>query len=286
MSDGSFDIFLAHNSNDKAQVRTICHGLRRRGLKPWLDEEQIVAGQSFQKMLQFAIPVVRSAAIFLGSDGLGNWQNEEVELLLETCKKADKPVFLALLPGVNETDIPNELGFLKIKHWVSFNDGPPNAMHEIESGVRGTPADPFSDVLLCYSDDDLLEVRALDKLLRDKGIDTWKQGLNASSLQLKVLTDIDEHLARIWSLVVCIGSGSVPWKQDIVADVILEFREAHRPVIPVILNTAPNGEVRLPVYLRRLGRVDFRNPQPVPLDRLVVGITEDMAINGITIASS
>jgi len=142
MADGNFDIFLAHNSHDKSHVRTICHGLRRRGLRPWFDEEQIVAGQSFQKVIQLAIPVVRSAVVFLGQDGLGNWQEEEVELLLDTCKKADKPVFLALLPGVAATSIPNELGFLRIKHWVSFNDGQPKAMHEIESGVRGAPADP------------------------------------------------------------------------------------------------------------------------------------------------
>jgi len=284
MSDGEFDIFLAHNSDDKAHVRTVCHSLRRRGLRPWFDEEQIVAGQSFQKVIQLAIPAVRSAAVFLGPDGIGNWQEEEVELLLDTCKKAEKPVFLALLPGVKESDIPDELGFLKIKHWVSFDGGHPNAMQEIESGVRGALADPFSDVILCYSDDDLPEVQTLDQELKDRGVDTWRLGLNASSLQLKVLTDVDEQLNRIWSLAVCIGKGIPPWKQDIVADVILEFREAHRPVIPVILNTVPDGDIRLPVYLRRLGLVDFRSSDPVPLDRLVLGITEDTPTNGITMA--
>jgi hypothetical protein len=202
MTNGDFDIFLAHNSHDKPEIRAICHDLRRRGLRPWFDEEQIVAGQSFQKVIQLAVPVVRSAAVFLGPDGLGNWQEEEVELLLDTCKKADKPLFLALLPGLNENDIPPELSFLKIKHWVSFNDGRNKAMHEIESGVRGKPADPFSDVLLCYSDDDLPEVYTLANHLQERGIDTWRQGLNASSLQLKVLTAVDEQLNRIWSLAV------------------------------------------------------------------------------------
>lgn len=265
MTNGNFDIFLAHNSHDKSEIRAICHGLRRRGLRPWFDEEQIVAGESFQKVIQFAVPVVRSAAICLGPNGLGNWQEEEVELLLDTCKKAQKRVFLALLPGVDEGDIPKELGFLKVKHWVSFGDGRNKAMHDIESGIRGEPADPFSDVLLCYSDDDLPDVHSIESQLQEKGIDAWKQGLNASSLQLKVLTAIDEQLTRIWSLAVCIGSGDAPWKQDIVADLILEFREAHRPVIPVILNTAPDGDIRLPVYLRRLGLVDqpFKGGKPM-----------------------
>lgn len=274
MTNEIFDIFLAHNSHDKPEIRAICHGLRRRGLTPWFDDEQIVAGESFQKVIQLAIPVVRSAAICLGPHGLGNWQEEEVELLLDTCKKAQKKVFLALLPGVNEDDIPKELGFIKVKHWVSFSNGRNKAMGDIESGIRGEPANPFSDVLLCYSDDDLPEVRSIESQLQKFGIDTWRHGLNVSSLQLKVLTAIDEQLNRIWSLAVCIGSGDAPWKQDIVADLILEFREAHRPVIPVILNTASDRDIRLPVYLRRLGLVDFRGAEEKQLERLVVGITE------------
>jgi TIR domain len=275
MADGEFDIFLAHNSYDKPRVLAIHHGLKRRGLKPWLDEEQVVAGMSFQKVIQIAVPTARSAAVFLGRDGLGNWQEEEVELLLDMCKKAGKPLFLVLLPGVNDADIPDKLGFLKQRHWVSFNDGRNKALDEIESGVLGLPATPFSDVLLCYNNDDLISVRDVEVQLQKRGVDTWKEGLNASSLQLSVLRDVDEQLNRIWSLAVCIGSRYGPWEQDIVADVILEFREAHRPVIPVILNTAPNSEIRMPVYLRRLGFVDFRVTEPSAIDRLVLGITDD-----------
>jgi TIR domain len=275
MADGEFDIFLAHNSYDKSHIRAIHYGLKRRGLKPWLDEERIVAGQSFQKVIQIAVPAARSAAVFLGQDGLGNWQEEEVELLLDTCKKAGKPLFLVLLPGVNDADIPYELGFLKQKHWVSFNDGRNKALDEIESGVRGLPTTPFSDVLLCYNNDDLIPVREVEAQLQKRGVDTWKQGLNASSLQLSVLRNVDEQLNRIWSLAVCIGSSCGPWEQDIVADVILEFRESHRPVIPVILNTAPNSEIRMPVYLRRLGLVDFRVTEPSAIDRLVLGVIDD-----------
>jgi hypothetical protein len=279
MADAGFDIFLAHNSHDKPRIREISHGLKRRGLKPWLDEEQIVVGQSFQKVIQTAIPVVRSAVVFVGQDGLGNWQEEEVQLLLDTCKKADKPLFLALLPGVDDNDIPPELGFLKQKHWVSFNNGRNKALHEIESGVRGTPAAPYSDVLICYKDDDLLLAREIELQLKKDEIDTWKTGLNSSYLQLSVLRELDEQLDRIWSLAVCVGDSGGPWEQDIVADLILEFREAHRPVIPVILSNAPDDDIRLPVYLRRLGFVDFRRQEPVPIDRLVLGIIGDVQVN-------
>ncbi|WP_292866699.1 hypothetical protein [Nostoc sp. LPT] len=52
--------------------------LVRRGLKPWLDEEQIRPGYSFQDEIQQAIPVVKCAAIFIGSQGLGRLQSWEL----------------------------------------------------------------------------------------------------------------------------------------------------------------------------------------------------------------
>lgn len=276
MAENDFDIFLAHNGNDKPQIRVIGHGLKRRGLKPWLDDEQILAGQSFQKVIQAAVPRVRAATAFLGPNGLGNWQEEEVELLFDMCKKANKPFFLTLLPGVHT--IPDSLGFLNQKHWVSFDNGAYNALQEIESGVRGAPASPFFDVLFCYSNDDVLEVREIETQLMEKNVHPWNGGLNASALQLSVLRDLDKYLDRIWSLAVIVGRNTGPWEQDIIADLILEFREGHRSVIPVVLNTAPKNELNLPVYLRRLGRVDFRLQDPPPFDRLVSGITEGSAV--------
>lgn len=279
MAEHTFDVFMAHNNDDKPQVRAICHGLRRRGLKPWLDEDQILAGQSFMKIIQAAVPCVRAATVCVGKGGLGNWQEEEVELLFDMCKQANKPLFLTLLPGVEE--IPNELGFLKQKHWVSFRAGIHKALHEIESGVRGKLAAPFFDVLLCYNNEDVLEVREVESQLKQAQIHPWNDGLNASSLQLSILRGLDEQLGRIWSLAVFVGSNSGPWAQDIVADLILEFREGHRPVIPVILNTAPDQDLAIPVYLRRLGRIDFRQEDPPAFDRLVLGITDTERAAGI-----
>ncbi len=54
-----FDVFLAHNSVDKPQVRVIAKKLRERGLKPWLDEEQIPPGMSFQDEIHRTIYELR-----------------------------------------------------------------------------------------------------------------------------------------------------------------------------------------------------------------------------------
>ena len=270
MAEQDFDIFLAHNSDDKPKIRAISHGLRRRGLKPWLDEEQILAGQSFQKVLQTAIPCVRAATVLIGQTGLGNWQEEEVQLLFNSCKKANKPLFLTLLPGVDE--VPIELGFLEQKHWVSFRNGVHKALHDMESGVRGAPAAPFFDILFCFNGEDVAEVRGIEKHLEEAQLHPWKEGLNASALQLSVLRELDKDFERISSLAVFVGRDSGPWEQDIVADLILEFREHHRPVIPIILTSA-NEKPKLPVYLKRLGYIDLRDGATETLDRLTFGIT-------------
>ncbi len=103
MSSGfEFDVFLAHNSLDKPQVRKISAKLRERGLKPWLDEEQIPPGKLFQDEIQKAIPKIKSAAMIIGSQGLGNWQTLELKTLISQFVNRKIPVIPVLLVGVNK----------------------------------------------------------------------------------------------------------------------------------------------------------------------------------------
>ena len=50
-----FDVFLAHSSKDKPLIRHIYRELKQRGVRPWLDEEEIKPGKQFQKEIQQAI---------------------------------------------------------------------------------------------------------------------------------------------------------------------------------------------------------------------------------------
>jgi TIR domain len=47
-----FDVFLCHNSEDKPAVRDIARKLSEENIKPWLDEEQIRPGTSWQTALE------------------------------------------------------------------------------------------------------------------------------------------------------------------------------------------------------------------------------------------
>jgi len=74
-----FDVFLCHNSEDKPAVREIARRLVGEGIKPWLDEEEIRPGTSWQTAIAEQIKNIRSATVFLGENGLGPWQNEEIQ---------------------------------------------------------------------------------------------------------------------------------------------------------------------------------------------------------------
>lgn len=132
-----FDVFLAHNSQDKPQVRAIANELKRRGIKPWLDEERIRPGSSFQQEIQQAIPLVKTAAIFIGVQGLGPWQVLELESLVQECVTNNIHIIPVLLPGVSA--IPENLRFLRRYRFVSFpwqvNDV--EALNLLEWGITG-----------------------------------------------------------------------------------------------------------------------------------------------------
>jgi len=171
MSTGyQFDVFLAHNSQDKPLIWAIYHKLQSYGLKPWLDEEHIPPGTTFQDEIQEAISQVKSAAIFFGTSGLGRWQNYELQALFDQCVEREIPVIPVFLPGISQ--ISSNLLFLKQVHAVTFKDGieDEQALAKLYWGITRKKLEPkiekpFDPSLI---EDNLLSERAIDySKLRD-----------------------------------------------------------------------------------------------------------------------
>jgi hypothetical protein len=91
-----FDVFLCHNSEDKPAVREIAQKLIGAGIKPWLDAEQIRPGTTWQTALGEQIESIKSAAVFVGENGLGPWQNEEIQAFLSQFMERKSPVIPAV----------------------------------------------------------------------------------------------------------------------------------------------------------------------------------------------
>jgi len=277
MTNQHFDVFLAHNSQDKPQVRAISDQLKRRGLKVWLDEEQILPGTVFQDVIQQALQNVRCAAIFIGLGGLGRWQILEARSLLSRFVDANIPVIPVLLPGVE--GIPEHLLFLQELNYVKFDHGIDDcaALDKLESGIRQKPVrtrlenSRHFDILLFYNDEDRNEVKQIAEQLKERQIQPWLIGeVRPGTSWQRLLT---EQIDKINSVAVFIGRNGGPWQKEEIESFIWEFIEIGRPVIPVILPTIQQ-EPNLPIYLKRKVLVDFRQQDLDPITQLIEGIPE------------
>jgi hypothetical protein len=132
-----FDVFMAHNADDKESVRSICQSLQMHGIYPWIDVEQIRPGTSFQKGIQSAIRKVQAAAIVLGPAGVGRWQDIEIPTIIEQAVKRGIPVIPVLLPGLER--IPDDLLFLEQLNYVKFEETVREeaALQQLISGITG-----------------------------------------------------------------------------------------------------------------------------------------------------
>jgi TIR domain len=116
-----FDVFLSHNGKDKPMVRAIGEALKARNISVWLDEWQLVPGQPWQQALENIIETTKAAAVLVGNDGLGPWEQPEVRACLSEYVERNLPVIPVLLPGAPQ--MPKLPIFLRAFTWVDLREG-------------------------------------------------------------------------------------------------------------------------------------------------------------------
>lgn len=139
-TEGKYDVFLSHNSKDKAAVEEIARELKKVGIRPWLDKWDLAPGKSWVAALQKAIPNIGCAAVFYGQAGIGPWEQEEMEAFLVEFVASECGVLPVILPGApEEPDLPV---FLKTKTWVNMRDWKTpksDAFPRLACGILGKP---------------------------------------------------------------------------------------------------------------------------------------------------
>ncbi|NET27961.1 toll/interleukin-1 receptor domain-containing protein [Okeania sp. SIO1I7] len=120
-----FDVFLSHNSSDKESIRIIAQKLERGGVKTWLDEGQFVGGAHWKQELYEALDQTKVAFFFLGTNGVGPWQDAEIDYLHNRyiSSRRESPRIVPIrLPGASIDNLPSKLNYLKEIQFVTLEN--------------------------------------------------------------------------------------------------------------------------------------------------------------------
>jgi len=130
-----FDVFLCYNHTDRPAVEQVARRLKELRIRPWLDIWELKPGQRWQVLLEEQIERIRSAAVFIGSSGIGQFQKGEMYAFLGAFTSRESaviPVFLADAPRNIKLPI-----FLRQMHWVDFRESDPDPWKSLIWGITG-----------------------------------------------------------------------------------------------------------------------------------------------------
>lgn len=145
-----YDVFLSHNSVDKPAVEELARRLIQAGLSPFLDIWHLVPGEPFQEAVEQALDQCATVAVFIGPDGTGPWQHEEMRVAIQRRVDARQTgqrrfrVIPVLLPGAERGERSRLPDFLVQTTWVEFHNtlSDEQAFHRLVAGIRGQAPGP------------------------------------------------------------------------------------------------------------------------------------------------
>jgi hypothetical protein len=131
-----FDVFLSHHSGDKPWVIALKAALVGRGVKVWLDKDELRPGDLFVDALEQGIQVSSAVAVIVSPESLKSaWVKEETQraLILSNSSRPELRLIPCLLRNAT---LP---GFLGNRHWVDFRDAASfeNRVDDLCHGITG-----------------------------------------------------------------------------------------------------------------------------------------------------
>jgi hypothetical protein len=130
-----FDVFLCYNREDKPIVKQIGEQLKDQGILPWLDEWELRPGLPWQQLLEEQIKQIKSTAVFVGKNGIGPWQEQELAAFLRAFVKRGCPVIPVLLQEAPKKPVLPL--FLESMTWVDFRLRDPDPLQQLLWGITG-----------------------------------------------------------------------------------------------------------------------------------------------------
>src|SRR5512135_819221 len=144
-----YNAFLSYNSKDRPAVHEVAERLKGEALVLYLEEWELAPGREFQPALAEGLRDSKTCVVFLGTNGLGPWQKQELQVAIDKrARDAAFHVIPVLLPGTERPrrgDVAH-LEFLINASWVEFLTtlDDEQAFRSLVWGITGTKP-PESD---------------------------------------------------------------------------------------------------------------------------------------------
>ena len=139
ITTGDFDVYLCYNSSDKTEVKVIAEQLKERGILPWLDVWELQPGSPWQRALEKQIPQIKSVAVFVGSNGMGPWEDLEVRSFLREFARREVGIIPVILESTLK--VPDLPIFLEDVSWVDFRETDPDPLEHLIWGITQKKGD-------------------------------------------------------------------------------------------------------------------------------------------------
>ena len=129
-SINKYDVYISNSHTDQLFVEAVVDTLRVSGLRVWLTERQLRPGQPIEKELSTAMKKAKSAVFFIGTRGLTNWQEKELNWAVSN----NINIIPVLLPGINFS-VLSSFSSLRDRYTIQFSS--PNDNQSFDNLLRG-----------------------------------------------------------------------------------------------------------------------------------------------------
>jgi len=112
-------VFLCHSSGDKPAVRDLYRRLRRDGVNPWLDEEDLLPGQQWETEISKAVRSSAAVIVLISQHSIGKtgYVQKEIKFALDVADEQPEGKIFLIPVKLEDCETPDRLKHLQ---WVNL----------------------------------------------------------------------------------------------------------------------------------------------------------------------
>lgn len=166
LGDESFDVFISHASEDKAEVATpLAKALKERGVRVWLDNQELVLGDSLARKIDEGLATSKFGVVILSSHFFGkNWPQRELDGLVAREVTEGGKVILPIWHGVTDHEVTKYSPTLAGKLAVATGAGIEKVAEEVVKALHASDAPRIQNARPITDSDELGPGPVLDRM--------------------------------------------------------------------------------------------------------------------------